>query len=243
MRTQEPYSLIYWRRPLLIKHIHGGTYFQVSWYSPTDGYGIYTHRYCTYSRASWCSSTAHYTITQRPALGYPFAALSQGIHTYRHGILVQFHCRYGILVQLHCRLYKNTGTYPWVSCSSSAAGYTYYPRYLYSGTLVQLCCRLSLLYRNLTLGILMQLRFRFRSYIMHRESVPWYLVVTLPQAILKHRNLLSCILVQLCCRLYMHTVTCFPESWCSFASSCTYTLEPSHGYPGAALFPTLCTHR
>jgi len=86
----------------------------------------------------------------------------------------------------------------------------------------------------------MQLRFRFRSYIMHRESVPWYLVVTLPQAILKHRNLLSCILVQLWCRIYMHTVTCFPVSWCSFASSCTYTLEPTHGYPGAALFPTLC---
>ena len=104
---------------------------------------------------------------------YPVAALSQGIHTYTHGILVQFlcrygilvqlhcrhgvivqlrcrhgilvqlHCRHGILVQLHCRLYKNTGTYPWVSCSSSAAGYTYSPRYLYSGTLVQLCCRLS----------------------------------------------------------------------------------------------------
>jgi len=50
-----------------------------------------------------------------------------------------------------------------------------------------------------------------------------------------HRNLLLVIQI--------HTGTSSWVSWCISSSSYTYTLEPTLGYPGAALFQAMHTHR
>ena len=65
---------------------------------------------------------------------------------------------------------------------------------------------------------------------------------TLFQAIPTHQNLLWGILVQLSFKLYLHTGTYSWVSWCSSLSSYTYT-GSTLGFPGAALFQAIPTHR
>jgi len=130
---------------------------------------------------------------QKPTLGFPDAVMLQAKRTHRNlflGILVQLPSRlykhkvtYSQASWLCCRLNMITGTSTWVSCCSSTAHYanTKVPslRYIPSSNLVQIHCRLyKQTHRNLILGILHTGRYLF-----------------------------SVILVQLCCRLSMHTGT------------------------------------
>jgi len=139
-------------------------------------------------------------------------ALFQAIHTHRNLLSV-------ILVQLSFKLYKHTGTYSWVSWCSSHSSYTYTqgPTLGYPG--VALLQAINS-HKNLLSGIMVQLSFKL--YI--------------------HRNLLLGILVQLSFKLYLHPGIYSWVSWCSSLSSCTYTQEPTLGYPGAALFQAIPTH-
>jgi len=182
---------------------------------------------------------------------YPGAALFQAIHTHRNLLL-------GILVQLSFKLYIHTGTYSWVSWCSSLSSYTYTqePTLGYPGAAL---FQAIPTHRNLLLGILVQLSFKLYLHTGTYCWVSWcsslssskftqepalgYPGAALFQAIYTHRNLLLGILVQLSFKLYLHTGTYSQVSWCSSLSSYTYTQEPTFGYPGAALFQAINSHR
>jgi hypothetical protein len=89
-------------------------------------------------------------------------------------------------VQLFFKLYIHTGTYSWVSCSSSISSYTY----IHTGTFswVSWCSSIS-------------------SYTYIQELTLGYPGAALFQAIHTHRNLLSGILVQVYFKEYIPTGT------------------------------------
>jgi len=224
----------------------------------------------TYSWVSWCSSLSSHTYTWEPTLGYPGAALFQAIHRHRNlllGTLVQFSFKLyihtqdptlgypgaalfqaihthrnlflGILVQLSFKLYLHLRTYSRVSWCSSLSSYTYTqePALGYLGAALFQAIHT---HRNL---LLVSWCSSLSSYTYTQEPSLGYPGSALFQAIHTHRNLLLGILVQLSFKLYIHTGTYSWVSWCSSLSSYTYTQEPTVGYPGAALFQALNSHR
>jgi len=208
----------------------------------------------TYSQVSWCRSSLGNTYPQEPSLRItlrcPGAALFQAEHTNRNLLS-------GILVQLFFKLYLHTGTYSWVYRCSSVSSYKFSqePTFGYPGAgLFQAIP----IHRNILLGILVQLFFKLHIHTGTYSCVSWcnsllsykftqeptfgYPGAAFSQAIPTHTNLLSGIQVQLYFMLNLHTESNSLVSWCSSLSSCTYTQEPTLGYPGAALFQALPTH-
>jgi len=113
------------------------------------------------------------------------------------------------------------------------------------------------------LGILVQLYFKLYIRTGTYSQVSWCrstlentypqepslkITVRCPSAALfqaehTHRNLLLGIWVQLYVELCIQTGTCSPVSWGSSSPSYTYTYEHTLGYPGAALFQEINSHR
>ena len=204
----------------------------------------------TYSRLSWCSSLSIYTYIQEPNLRYPCAALFQAINSHRNLLS-------GVLLHLFFNLYPLPGTCSRVSwCSSfSSYAYTREPTIGYPGAVLFQAIHT---YRNLLLGILVQLSFKLyihrinswvswcsslSSYTYTQELFPGYPGTARFQALPTYRNLLLGILGQLSFKLYIHTGTYSQLHWCSSLSSYTYTQEPTLGYPGAALTQAIHTQR
>jgi len=106
----------------------------------------------TYSRVSRCSSISCYAYTQKQTLWCPGAALFHVIHIHRNLL-------FGILVLLSFKLYLHTETYSRVSRCSSLSSYTYTqePTLEYPGAALFQAIDT---YKNLLLGILVQLNFK-----------------------------------------------------------------------------------